>query len=335
MTHASLCLWSLLQIHSPLSWASHIGNPEFAVHNSYLIDPANLLPSMPPLFYPAPFCGLVPVPAHDELLQHGGLYAAPIFPYAGPVTFVPLGGLVPLCYNAPLGAAALSQQPAPTIINPAPNTAAIERAIIPEAQEIGAQEGLRQRHAVAAPVAQAQGAQPQGQVVRRFRVGFQLDLLLILKLAVVVFFFNQDGFKDRLLLLLFLAAVVYMYQTGALTPILRWISTNAQRFIMPPPQVIHHPPNGQAQQEGVEHGGGNMVANERNAGAVAPANGMRNEHINAAPAGDGAVVPGAAIPAPVDQHPVQGPRWWDFLKEIQILVVGFVTSLFPGFQNPE
>ncbi len=44
----------------------------------------------------------------------------------------------------------------------------------------------------------------------RFRVGFQLDLLLLLKLAVVVFVFNQDGSKDRLFLLLFLAGVVYL-----------------------------------------------------------------------------------------------------------------------------
>jgi hypothetical protein len=41
-------------------------------------------------------------------------------------------------------------------------------------------------------------------------VGFQLDLLLLLKLAVVVFVFNQDGSKDRLFLLLFLAGVVYL-----------------------------------------------------------------------------------------------------------------------------
>jgi hypothetical protein len=44
----------------------------------------------------------------------------------------------------------------------------------------------------------------------RFRVGIQLDLLLLLKLAVVVFVFNQDGSKDRLFILLFLAARVYM-----------------------------------------------------------------------------------------------------------------------------
>ena len=44
----------------------------------------------------------------------------------------------------------------------------------------------------------------------RFQVGIQLDLLLLLKLAVVVFVFNQDGSKDRLLLLLGLAGVIYL-----------------------------------------------------------------------------------------------------------------------------
>lgn len=41
-------------------------------------------------------------------------------------------------------------------------------------------------------------------------MGFQLDLLLILKLAVVVIVFNQDGTKDRLMLLLLLAGVIYL-----------------------------------------------------------------------------------------------------------------------------
>lgn len=44
----------------------------------------------------------------------------------------------------------------------------------------------------------------------RFQVGIQLDLLLLLKLAVIVFVFNQDGSKDRLLLLLGLACVIYL-----------------------------------------------------------------------------------------------------------------------------
>lgn len=52
---------------------------------------------------------------------------------------------------------------------------------------------------------------PQRQViVRRFQFGFQLDLLLILKLAAVVFLFNQDGSRQRLMLLLFFAFLIYL-----------------------------------------------------------------------------------------------------------------------------
>ncbi|KAJ7526156.1 hypothetical protein O6H91_17G084600 [Diphasiastrum complanatum] len=303
-------------------------NPEFALLNSYLLDSGCFASSMPLLLYPAPSCRLVPAPSHDQQLQHGGLFAAPCFPYAGPVTFVPLGGLVPLCYNAPLGVTSLSEQYVPMTSGQAPNTAPTEIPVAAEAPG-EAQEGLRQRHPAIAAVAQGPGAQRQD--IRRFRVGFQLDLLLILKLAVVVFFFNQDGSMDRLLLLSFLAALVYMYQTGALTPTLRWI---LQQFRMPPRQALHHPPNDQA-QHGVERGGGDVVDDERNAGAIVPAAGAENEPIHAAAPAEGAIVAGAAIAAPVGELPAQGPTWWGFLKEIQILVVGFVTSLLPGFQNPE
>lgn len=29
------------------------------------------------------------------------------------------------------------------------------------------------------------------------------------------------------------------------------------------------------------------------------------------------------------------PNWWGFLKEVQMIVVGFVTSLLPGYQHVE
>ena len=52
---------------------------------------------------------------------------------------------------------------------------------------------------------------PQRQViVRRFQFGFQLDLLLIVKLAAVVFVFNQDGSRQRLMFLLFFASFIYL-----------------------------------------------------------------------------------------------------------------------------
>lgn len=58
---------------------------------------------------------------------------------------------------------------------------------------------------------QQQQAGPQRQVVRRFQIAIQLDILLILKLAAVIFLFNQDGSRQRLTLLVFFASLVYLY----------------------------------------------------------------------------------------------------------------------------
>lgn len=67
-----------------------------------------------------------------------------------------------------------------------------------------AQEGLQQQR-------QQQQPAPQRQiVVRRFQIAFQLDLLLIVKLAAVIFLFNQDGSRQRLVVLIFFASLVYL-----------------------------------------------------------------------------------------------------------------------------
>lgn len=66
------------------------------------------------------------------------------------------------------------------------------------------QEGLQQQR-------QQQQPAPQRQiVVRRFQIAFQLDLLLIVKLAAVIFLFNQDGSRQRLVVLIFFASLVYL-----------------------------------------------------------------------------------------------------------------------------
>lgn len=66
------------------------------------------------------------------------------------------------------------------------------------------QEGQQQQR-------QQQQPAPQRQiVVRRFQIAFQLDLLLILKLAAVIFLFNQDGSRQRLVVLVFFASLVYL-----------------------------------------------------------------------------------------------------------------------------
>lgn len=61
------------------------------------------------------------------------------------------------------------------------------------------------------PQHQQQQIGPQRQVVvRRFQIAFQLDLLLILKLAAVIFLFNQDGSRQRLAVLVLFASLVYL-----------------------------------------------------------------------------------------------------------------------------
>lgn len=66
------------------------------------------------------------------------------------------------------------------------------------------QEGLQQQR-------QQQQPAPQRQIVaRRFQIAFQLDLLLIVKLAAVIFLFNQDGSRQRLIVLIFFASLVYL-----------------------------------------------------------------------------------------------------------------------------
>jgi hypothetical protein len=35
------------------------------------------------------------------------------------------------------------------------------------------------------------------------------------------------------------------------------------------------------------------------------------------------------------EQPPQNPNWWGFFKELQMIVVGFFTSLLPGFQHVE
>ncbi|KAG0566716.1 hypothetical protein KC19_7G082900 [Ceratodon purpureus] len=167
----------------------------------------------------------------------------------------------------------------------------------------------------------AQGAQRpnielQRQVNRRFRVGFQLDLLLLLKLAVVVFVFNQDGSKDRLVILLFLAAIVYMYQTGALAPLLRWFSQSAQRAMMPPQQPEHVNIAAQGQPLGAPAMGGAIGGGlEQNEGGNRNQQGLNNN---------------VQRPPPPDAG-----NWWGLFKEMQMLIVGFVTSLLPGYQHAE
>uniref|UniRef100_A0A0D9W954 Uncharacterized protein n=1 Tax=Leersia perrieri TaxID=77586 RepID=A0A0D9W954_9ORYZ len=135
---------------------------------------------------------------------------------------------------------------------------------------------------------------PQRQVVvRRFHFAFQLDLALIIK-----------------------------YQTGAITPLLRWLQ-RAGGAAARPPQAPARPENRAplaAQNDGnVQPPGGN-IADPANNGQAA-----ENQE------------PGAAA-GNENQQEVEGEgnrRNWlgGIFKEVQLIVVGFVASLLPGFQH--
>ncbi|XP_078446468.1 uncharacterized protein LOC144715432 isoform X4 [Wolffia australiana] len=184
----------------------------------------------------------------NEQVDNGpGIYAIPVPSFAGEWTGIPATNLIPIKYNVP------------TVISSAGGDNGDTR-----------QEGEQQQQ------------QQQGQVVRRFHFAIQIDLMLIFKLAAVVILFNQEGSRQRLVLLILFASIIYLYQTGAFTPLLRWLrqAVGAGAPLMQPPAPL---------PEENEH-------NEMGEG--------RREN---------------------------GVDWGGIVREIKVLVISFLASLFPGF----
>ncbi|OIV98395.1 hypothetical protein TanjilG_16722 [Lupinus angustifolius] len=239
--------------------------------------------------FPAMYPALVP-PQNDEQVNRGaGIYAVCGHPFNGNVTGLPYNTLIPLTYRTPT--------------RPSPETSA--------GSENQGQTG--QQHPL--PPLRV----PERQVVRRFQIAFRIDLLLMLKLAAVIFLFNQDGSRQRLAVLVFSAVLVYLYQTGSLSPIIRWLSQGMQRAAAPPlpPRAVPR-----VDIPGARQGVDNAAPAE---GQPEAENG--NQPINDA---DWAVENGnAAEPGGGNG----GNQWWGIVKEIQMIVFGFITSLLPGFHN--
>ncbi|TMX01909.1 hypothetical protein EJD97_023145 [Solanum chilense] len=250
-----------------------------------------MLQAMYPTLLPGAF-GMQPI---QEELNHGpGLYAVPVAPFMGQYAGFPPNTLIPFTYAVPTGPS------------------------VPENGAVGEEQGQMGQQQP-----QPQQLGPQRQiVVRRFQIAFQLDLLLILKLAAVIFLFNQDGSRQRLVLLVFLASLVYLYQTGALAPLVRWLSQGMQRAAAPP-----QPPRPAVRADNVPGAGRQGNDNVAAGGEGQP--GGENENllgngVNRVGENEQAVEPGAAD---------GGNRWWGIAKEIQMIVFGFITSLLPGFHN--
>ncbi|CAH2077527.1 unnamed protein product [Thlaspi arvense] len=240
---------------------------------------------MYPVFYPALVPGLNPGQYDEQTNRGAGIYAVPVHQFAGHIAGLPSNYLIPLTYNVPT-------------TRPSNETEA--------GGENQAQAGQGQQ--------QQQPANQRQVVVRRFEIAFQLDIFLILKLAAVIFLFNQDGSRQRLAVLVIFATIIYLYQTGALAPFVRWLSQGMHRAAVPPPRP--HRPAARADNDpaaaiplnenAVPEGQENEAGNENQANA--------NENVDAGQ---------------------QGNQWWGIVKEIQMIVFGFITSLLPGFHNIE
>ncbi|PIN17039.1 hypothetical protein CDL12_10295 [Handroanthus impetiginosus] len=267
-------------------------NEEFQVPTfGGLKSPNGNIPAFP-IMYPALVPGLFPPRQDQEQLNRGpGLYAVPVLPYMQHIAGFPPNTLIPFTYNIPT-----------------------ERSS-QESREVAGDQGQPGER----PQQQQPGPQRQ-VVVRRFQIAIQLDLLLILKLAAVIFLFNQDGSRQRLTLLVFFASLVYLYQTGALAPVIRWLSQGMRRAAAPP-----QPPRPAVRADNLPAAGGQGNENVGVAeGQVVGENENQQVDGNRAIENDHAGEPGQGV---------VGNRWWGIVKEIQMIVFGFITSLLPGFQN--
>lgn len=211
-------------------------------------------------------------PSTDQVDYGPGLYAVPSYPqFMGMMSGFPPSTLIPLTFKIP------------TREN-STDTAGMELA-----QEARQQQGLQRQ-----------------VVVRRFHFAFQLDLALIIKLAAVVFLFSQEGSRHSFVILVLFASFIYLYQTGVLTPLMRWIRRGGAP---PQPRPAIHP-------EPPRPEGNNPQADNQNQA-------VQNEQ---APA------------AAVHENPAEAGRRNEnqllaILKEIQMFVTGFITSLLPGFHH--
>ncbi|KAK9099758.1 hypothetical protein Scep_023188 [Stephania cephalantha] len=241
-----------------------------------------------PTMYPALVPGLMPLHNQEQSNNGAGIYAVPVVPFMGAAPGVPPNTLIPLTYNIPT------------------RMAPVEDGTV---SEENGQEARQQRL-------------PQRQVARRFHAAFQIDLLLILKLAAFVFVFNQDGSRQRLFLLVFFAVLIYLYRTGTLTPLIRWLSQGMHRAAAPP-QGPH--------QQVAARGDNNPAALRPDGENAARAEGQAGvDNTNEQAENENQAVENANQ---VEAGRGNGINWWVVVKEIQMIVVGFLTSLLPGFHN--
>ncbi|CAM8897408.1 unnamed protein product [Rhodiola kirilowii] len=259
-------------------------------------DPDMAEPSMAgmQMLYPA----LIPNFATNGNQEHSnrgaGLYAVPVLPFAGSLTGPIPNNLIPFTYTVPT------------------TTSSSGSGESGQENEPVGQQGVQP---------QQQGG-PEGQViVRQFQIAINVDLPLLLKLVAVIYLFHQDGSRRRLALLVFFASIVYLYQTGALAPLTRWLSRSLNRVPQPA-----RPPRDALPLDDANLGNDNAALAERR---------LDGERVLEAENHDQANQPGVNNgPAEEEAAGQQNANpLWGLMKEIQIFVLGFITSLLPGFQH--
>ncbi|KAJ0984172.1 hypothetical protein J5N97_002528 [Dioscorea zingiberensis] len=155
----------------------------------------------------------------------------------------------------------------------------------------------------------------QRQVVdRRFHFAFQIDLALLLKLAAMVFLFGHEGSRQRLILLVLFALLMYLYQTGVLRPFVRWVR---QGGAPPQPRPAVLPENAPRPEP-----------DERN--EPQPEENPRVDNQNQPPAIENMPAANENQPDPERRN---GIDLRGIVREIQTFIIGFITSLFPGFHH--
>ncbi|GBG91600.1 hypothetical protein CBR_g52634 [Chara braunii] len=260
----------------------------------------------PPAMFPGIHPGAIPPyfqPAGDQPRpQAPALFAMPPLPF---MAGLPPGPYGPMPFPIPLGAPVLygpDGQGQPQAGTPPPGTTAAGRpfgAQGPGAPPVPGQGIIG--NGIAFPVGMRQMMQPpagggganavmgpgvppqmQGDINRpghqqpRLLLRLRIDLMLLFKLILMVCVFNQDGSSDRLLVLSLLAAIVYLYQTGALSPLMSWLFRSTQRAMRPqmqhaPPAPAHgglpgpeNPPGAPIQPGGLQRGGDAAPARDNN-----------------------------------------------------------------------
>lgn len=144
---------------------------------------------------------------------------------------------------------------------------------------------------------------PPGARVRVIHI--RIDLKLIMKLAMMVFFLSQDASPLKVTMYVAMAVFVYLQQTGALAPVLRWLTGNDNIG------------RGEANHRGGNRQGGNGAAANGNRAANAANDAQR-----------------FAIPTRVTRVAGHTTMPQTYFGEVKIFIYSLFASLFPSWLPP-